>query len=88
MPVLNEYLHNLSFLINDSLLSVSDITFNKFYMPMQWVPHTTIGKKLSEEEMIIAFKTLQNNFKMFSGQVTKIGLAKTNPYEEIKVWIL
>ena len=38
--------------------------------------------------MIIAFKTLQNNFKMFSGQVTKIGLAKTNPYEEIKVWIL
>lgn len=88
MPVLNEYLHNLSFLINDSLLSVSDITFNKFYMLMQWVPHTTIGKKLSEEEMIIAFKTLQNNFKMFSGQVTKIGLAKTNPYEEIKVWIL
>ncbi|WP_455794959.1 hypothetical protein [Clostridium butyricum] len=57
-------------------------------MPVQWVPHTTIEKKLSEEEMIIAFKTLQIILKIFSGQVTKIGLAKTNPYEEIKVWIL
>lgn len=86
MPILNEYLHNLSFFINKSISSISDITFSKFYMPMQWMPHTTIGKKLSEEEMEIAFKTLQNNFKIFSGQVNRIGLSKTNPYEEIKVW--
>ena len=52
-------------------------------MPFNWIPHTTIGKKLSKEEMKIAFDVLQNSFGMFSGRVVKIGVAKTNPYEDI-----
>lgn len=55
---------------------------------MQWMPHTTIAKKLSVEQMHIAFKTVQNNFRMLEGTVTKIGLAKTNPYQEIRNWDL
>ena len=39
-----------------------------------------INKDLPEE--------LQHSFGMFSGQVVKIGLAKTNPYREVVNWEL
>ncbi len=86
--VLSEYLHSLSVLVHETISSVDHVSMSRFYLPMQWMPHTTIAKKLSIEEMLLAFKTLQNNYKMFSGTVTRIGLAKTNPYEEIRVWDL
>lgn len=38
--------------------------------------------------MQIAFETLQQQFMPFSGTVTKIGLAKTNPYKDILVFEL
>ncbi len=56
---------------------------HKCYRPMQWVPHATIGKKLSKEEMLAAFQVLQEQFGVFSSRVVQIGLAKTNPYEEL-----
>lgn len=87
-PVLNEYLHKLSVFVNETVSCVDNVSISRFYLPLQWMPHTTIGKKLSVEEMLMAFKTLQNNFRMFEGTVTKIGLAKTNPYQEIRNWDL
>lgn len=87
-PVLNEYLHSLSVFANEILSFVGDISISPYYLPMQWMPHTTIAKKLSVEQMQIAFKTVQNNFRMLEGTVTKIGLAKTNPYQEIRNWDL
>lgn len=86
--VLNEYLHNLSILVNETVSCVESVSISRYYLPLQWMPHTTIGKKLSVEELLLAFKTLQNNFRMFEGTVTKIGLAKTNPYKEIRNWEL
>ena len=82
-PVLNEYLHFISREIYECLEDIDDTEISPYYRPFQWLPHTTIGKKLSREEMHIAFETLQKNFSMFSGRVTKIGLAKTNPYQDI-----
>ena len=83
MPVLNEYLHNMSVNIYDVLKKEKNIEISPYYRPFQWLPHTTIGKKLSREEMKLAFETLQTSFGMFSGEVVRIGLAKTNPYREI-----
>lgn len=82
-PVLNEYLHGLSEQITLCLRQAEDIRISPYYQPFSWMPHTTIGKKLSKEEMQIAFEVLQHQFGPFSGQITKIGLAKTNPYEDI-----
>ena len=82
-PVLNEYLHELSVNVNSIIGSVEGVKLSDKYMPFNWIPHTTIGKKLSKEEMKIAFDVLQNSFGMFSGRVVKIGVAKTNPYEDI-----
>ena len=87
-PVLNEYLHGISKEIYACLDGFGEVSVNKHYRPLQWVPHTTIGKKLSKEEMRIAFDVLQNQFGMFQGQVVQIGLAKTNPYEDILLYEL
>ncbi|MBP3340008.1 MAG: 2'-5' RNA ligase family protein [Lachnospiraceae bacterium] len=87
-PILNEYLHGLSVNVNNVISSVDGVKLSDKYQPFNWIPHTTIGKKLAKEEMKIAFEVLQNSFGMFDGRVVKIGVAKTNPYEEIFNWEL
>lgn len=87
-PVLNKDLHDISVCVNKVLSLVDDIAISKFYLPFQWMPHTTIAKKLSREELMIAFQELEKNFTIFSGRITKIGLSRTNPYEDIIVWEL
>lgn len=86
-PLFNEYLFNISKTIYDAF-SKTDVSINKFYKPFNWQPHTTVGRKLSEDEMRIAFETLQKQFGPFSGTVTKIGLARTNPHRDIAVFEL
>lgn len=87
-PVLNEYLYSLSIGVYDILYKMNGVSISRFYKPFQWMPHTTIGKKLNREEMEAGFRVLQNSFGMFDGQVTRIGLAKTNPYRDIASWKL
>ncbi|MBQ8519327.1 MAG: 2'-5' RNA ligase family protein [Agathobacter sp.] len=85
-PVLNEYLHNLSSIIYESVIKVPDTIVSKYYRPFSWLPHATIAKQLSEEEMRKAFDTLQKAFGMFEGEVVRVELAKKNPYRVIKSW--
>ena len=75
-------------IIEDCLEKIEDTIISPYYRPFQWLPHTTIGKKLSNEEMQVAFQILQNDFSLFDGTVVKIGLAKTNPYTDIISWEL
>lgn len=82
-PVLNEYLHKISKDIYECLFETGNVEINKFYQPFQWFPHTTIAKKLTKEEMKIAFEVLQENFGVFDGRVTHIGLAKPNPHRDL-----
>lgn len=85
-PVLNEYLHEMSVQICDALSQIDGIMISPYYQPFKWLPHSTIGKKLSKEEMQIAFQMMQNSFGTFESEVVKIGLAKPNPHRDIKVW--
>lgn len=87
-PVLNEYLNNLSVKINEGISAVENVSISRYYLPFQWMPHTTIGKKLTGEELLSAFIELEKNFSMFSGKVNRIALSKTNPYEDIVIWDL
>lgn len=87
-PILNEYLHNLSVSINNSLADMENISVDKFYKPFQWMPHTTIAKKLNREELLEVFEEVEKNFTIFSGAVVSIGLSKTGPCREIKRWHL
>lgn len=87
-PVLNEYLHNLSVLLAKELGQIEETLLSPYYKPFSWLPHCTIAKQLSKEQMQQAFMVLQNGFTSMDGRVTRIGIAKTNPHRDIKVWEL
>ena len=81
--VLNAYLQEMEEEIYCSVCNVPEVSVSRFYQPMQWLPHITLGKKLTKEQMRIAFEVMQEVFVPFEGKVTAIGLAKTNPHEDI-----
>lgn len=87
-PVLNEYLQNMTQNVYGKMENVDETIMSSFYRPFQWMPHTTIGKLLTKEQMKDAFQVLQEQFAPFEGTVTKIGLAKTNPYTELALFEL
>lgn len=60
-----------------------DVNVNKYYNPSKWFPHVTLGKTLNEEQIRAAFSYVQNHFVPFTGEIVELGLAKTNPHEDI-----
>ena len=84
-PVLNEYLQNISEIIYKEVVSSENVTLKGNYRPYGWVPHATLAKHLTKDQMKIAFEILQNQFGPFDGSVVKIGLARTNPYKDIEI---
>ena len=84
-PVLNEYLHELSVLYNREIMLQKEIWFDRRYLPFQWFPHTTLAKNLNEEQLRRAFEVMQKQFGPIEGTVESIGLAKTNPYENLQI---
>ena len=86
--VLNEYLHNMSSVIYESIADIPDTKISKCYQPFSWLPHATIAKQLSEEEMRKAFDVLQKSFGTFEGEIVRIELAKKNPFRVIASWEL
>lgn len=93
-PILNDYLDKISKSVYNGLNDLkkrnnsfgdSLLEIHSKYVPLNWIPHTTIGKKLSSEEMLDAFMVIKDRFGVFTGEVVKIGIARTNPYEDIIV---
>ena len=84
-PVLNEYLHQLSELYSKEIINKSGISIDQRYKPFHWLPHSTLAKHLTAEQLISALSVMQNQFAPFEGKVTKMGLAKTNPYTDLDV---
>lgn len=98
-PVLNEYLQGLTELVHACVQGILEptqgcrhdlpgIKINPCYKPFSWLPHSTVAKKLTPEQLTEAFEVLQKEFKVFEGQAVRIGLAKMNPHREIVRWEL
>jgi len=87
-PVLNGYLHGMSVVLNDAIREIPDAKVSNCYQPFSWLPHMTIGKQLTNEQMTAAFEVIQKQFVPITGQVTKIGIAKPNPHRDLKIWQL
>lgn len=83
-PVLNEYLQELSVKVHAELLKDPRIRIDEHYKPYSWFPHVTLGKKLTEEQLRIAFSIMQKRFSILKSEVVKIGLARTNPFCNLK----
>ena len=84
-PVLNEYLHNMSLETYKMLESIPDIKFSPYYKPFGWIPHVSVGKHLDERQLEEAFKVVMKQFTPLEGEVTRIGIAKTNPHRDLRV---
>ena len=87
-PVLNEYLHHLSVVLTQELEQMQETICSPYYQPFSWLPHCTIAKQLTKEQMVQAFQVLQKEFSSIEGHVVRIGIAKTNPHRDIKLWEL
>ncbi len=85
-PVLNEYLHKMVEKFTQELGQIDETILRPNYQPFSWLPHCTIGKQLSKEQMLQAFDVMQKQFVPMNGKVVRIGVAKTNPHQDIKVW--
>lgn len=85
-PVLNQYLQKLMEDVYAVVSANKNIKLSRYYRPFQWMPHTTIGKKLDAMQLVKAFEAVQPDFKVITGNVIKIGLAKASPYEDIVTW--
>lgn len=86
-PVVNEYLLHTSKIVNESL-SGYDIKCLSYYLPFEWVPHTTVATNLNDQEVVAAFSSIQINFKPLSGHSTRITLVQSKPFKIIKEWDL
>ena len=84
--VLNEYLQKIVLEVYGCITAIPDIRISKYYQPNQWLPHTTIGKKMTKEELVRGFQAVQGDFKVLLGHSVKVGLAQASPYEDIMVW--
>ena len=83
MPVLNRYLQELSAQVYEAVQNIPETSVSRFYQPMSWLAHVTLGKTLDKEQMRTAFCVLQESFSPFEGQITQLGLAKVNPHEDV-----
>lgn len=83
-PVLNDFLQNLSHEVYQVIKDIPETTVSKCYRPGSWLPHITMGKTLTKEQMRIAFEVMQEQFQPFDATITRIGLAKVNPHEDVE----
>ena len=82
-PVLNLYLEDMIEQVHDMVKHIPEVRMSRYYQPMQWIPHITLGKKLSKEQMQEAFSVMQELFAPMEVTVAEIGLAKTNPHQDL-----
>ena len=87
-PVLNAYLHHLSQILTQKLKQIPETILRTNYQPFSWLPHCTIAKQLSKEQMMEAYRVLNEEFVVTDAKVTRIGVAKTNPHRDLAVWNL
>ena len=83
-PLLNEYLTEVSETVFEAFADIPDVTVNKFYRPGSWLPHITIAKTLTKEQMRTAFEVMQNGFALFDAGIVRMGLSKVNPHEDVR----
>ena len=83
-PYLNEYLQNLEQQILDCFKAIPDTTISNYYRPFSWLPHITLAKTLNREQMVTAVQMMED-FKRLDASIVRLGLAKFNPHEDVKI---
>lgn len=82
-PVLNAYLSELSEGVFKAIKDISGTTISKYYKPGNWLPHITLGKTLSKEQMKEAMEVAYDSFQPIKGEIVRIGLSTVNPHTDV-----
>lgn len=82
-PVLNDYLQQMSQNVFDTFKDIPEVTVSRYYRPGSWLPHITLGKQLSKEQMSQALEAMQD-FTPIKGEIVRIGLSTVNPHKDIR----
>ena len=88
VPVLSEALHEFSEKVSQALGSCKDTKIQECYKPFCWIPHTTVARRLTPQQMQGAFAALQTSFVPFDGTVVRAGLSTGSPKQQIRTWDL
>lgn len=83
-PYLNGYLQNLEQQVFDCFKDIPDTSISHYYRPFSWLPHITLAKTLNREQMVTAVQLMQD-FKRLDASIVRLGLAKVNPHEDVKI---
>lgn len=83
-PVLNDYLQQMSQKVFDTFKDIPEVTVSRYYRPGSWLPHITLGKQLSKEQMSQALEAMQD-FTPIKGKIVRIGLSTVNPHKDIRI---
>ncbi len=83
--VYSEYLHGLAQEVYRVLEREPGVIVRPDYRPFSWLPHVTIGKQMTGEELQRAFTVMQEKFHVRKGKVVGIGLSRTNPYRDLGI---
>lgn len=81
--VYSEYLHELSRRVDSILTREEAVQIRASYRPFSWFPHVTIGKQMTTEALAQAFAVMQKSFHVIKGKVVRVGLSRTNPYQDL-----
>jgi 2'-5' RNA ligase len=83
-PYLNEYLQNLEQQVFDCFKDIPNTTISSCYRPFSWLPHITLAKTLTREQMLAAVQTMVD-FKRLDASIVGLGLAKVNPHQDVRL---
>ena len=69
--------------VYEAFKDLPGVKVSSYYKPYSWLPHITIGKTLTSEQMLRGVEVMQD-FRSLNGKIVKIGLAKVNPHEDVR----
>ena len=89
-PIMDEYLLGACININRLIEPFSTVGERGFYLPYQWVPHTTLALQLDEDGLKKATGITLEQFSFITGRSNRLKLVayNYNSYKEIKTWDL
>ena len=85
-PIKDAYLAELNNSLHELLLDNYEPAENANYLPSKWMPHCSLAVRLDAKQFAKA-KAIEAEIDLpFTARVTKIALAKCNPYNEVATW--
>ena len=85
VPSMNQSLYEVYQSVYSKL---DDVKCHKQYQKDNYFPHITLCKHLTQEQLRLGLPVLQSAFAPFKGKVVRVGISKTNPFEELVSYTL